>query len=315
MSYSCSASPVDPQAVRRILYRDWACRKARKWNLVDVNDIEKFAVDRTSFCTPSNRYMERGPIMFSTVASEQPAKYLNDQPDLPLDTPIAPFLISNAVLQQVSSTLCNYHHLPLGSVVFANLRDKVVTLLKRLPQSEERDEYMFNPDRKGLANVYSVVFELLLVNKGKLAICGGWVLSKIMSSLKDRGTKASDIDMFFYNCKKEEAENIIYEATKSLSELVLRLGRASVTVKKQMYVTTISVGKAIDIQFIHRIYPTLDLIIGGFDIAPCSCAVFYDEKEELQVKLTEVAAWSIAKCTIPVDISRRSVSFEQRICK
>jgi len=61
-------------------------------------------------------------------------------------------------------------------------------------------------------------------------------------------------------------------------------------------------------QFVHRVYPTLGSIIGGFDLGPCMLA--FDGR---MIWGTTLGAWCTAKSALIVDVSRRSTSFEYRI--
>jgi len=63
-------------------------------------------------------------------------------------------------------------------------------------------------------------------------------------------------------------------------------------------------------QFILRLYPTLDSILGGFDLG-CSM-VAYDGREFLA---TPLGAFTLINSMIIVDISRRSTTFGRRLSK
>ena len=63
-------------------------------------------------------------------------------------------------------------------------------------------------------------------------------------------------------------------------------------------------------QFIHRLYPTLESILGGFDLGPSMVA--YDG---VDIWATELGAWTYANNAMIIDISRRSTTFTKRITK
>jgi hypothetical protein len=63
-------------------------------------------------------------------------------------------------------------------------------------------------------------------------------------------------------------------------------------------------------QFIHRIYPDISSIIGGFDLS--ASAIAYNEKE---IYTTPLGCWSLINKAIIIDMGRRSTSYEHRLKK
>jgi len=88
-----------------------------------------------------------------------------------------------------------------------------------------------------------------------------------------------------------------------------------VYVARGEFVTTVHLtdyhdSESLKYQFIHRVYPSVESILGGFDLGPAMVA--YDGH---RILATELGAWSALSKTIIVDISRRSTSFEHRLKK
>lgn len=165
--------------------------------------------------------------------------------------------------------------------------------------SEEINEYFLFTD------------DLLLKYNNHLVACGGAIARAIHGSY---GLLAyCDIDLFFYNLTVEEADKLRVEAVEYLIALWTTKGCVSCHVKRNEYTTTLIVddgNSLIEYQFIHRIYPTIDSIIGGFDLSVCMVA--YDGKD---IYATPLGAWSIENRSIIIDTKRRSTSFEYRLQK
>ena len=107
-----------------------------------------------------------------------------------------------------------------------------------------------------------------------------------------------------------------YENNKSTNDIV------NYYITRNEYVTTLYVTKR-DIndnnikyddiykyQFIHRIYPNMSSIIGGFDLSICMIAFDGDT-----IYATPLGAWSNKHVSIIIDTKRRSTSFEYRLKK
>ena len=153
--------------------------------------------------------------------------------------------------------------------------------------------------------------KLLIKYKGHLVASGGAVLKSIFAL-----NKISDVDLFFYNLTIEEAEKIRIEAIEFLIKLwdVDHYPSVNYHIKRNKYTTTLYViceeNDIYEYQFIHRIYPNMSSIIGGFDLSICMAA--YDGE---QLYATPLGAWSIKNLAIIIDTKRRSTSFEYRLQK
>jgi len=168
---------------------------------------------------------------------------------------------------------------------------------------------------------------LLKQFSGNLAICGG-SLFRILNKGKFHN---SDVDFFFININEDEATKVLIDAVTTLVHYLNRKKNVLCNSKdpyvyltRNQYVTTLHVtepNRDIDThmrkykyQFIHRIYPSIDQIIGGFDLGPCMVA-FVSKGNDFELYATELGAWSIINKALIVDTTRRSTSFESRIYK
>lgn len=160
---------------------------------------------------------------------------------------------------------------------------------------------------------------------GKIAVCGG-ILTRVLNlnHRNSRDLEGRDVDIFFYNTNEEEATEILIDCVALITSAAAQSDKnIEVRVEHRMNITNIIVTKKeitdnegnqgeihYIYQFIHRVYPTLDSIIGGFDLGPCMLA--FDGK---YIYGTSLGAWSIAKKAIIIDNTRRSTSFEYRVIK
>ena len=162
--------------------------------------------------------------------------------------------------------------------------------------------------------------ELLNKFKGHLVACGGAITKTLIGRLYNLDC---DIDFFFYNLTIEEANELRLEVINFLIEQFTLKHREYVKfyVQRNVYVTTLYVAlydnlndryyeHVYEYQFIHRIYPSIDSILGGFDLACCSIA--YDGENLFS---TPLGTWSIQHTSVIVDLQRRSTSYETRLKK
>ena len=152
--------------------------------------------------------------------------------------------------------------------------------------------------------------EILKEFKGKLVLAGGFITSP---------NQSRDVDLFFINCSPEEAEEIMIKASMIIYECKQKsqIGDEkfdNLYMSRTKNTTNISfMGRRYDIlkyQFIHRIYPSIGHLLGGFDIQASMIA--FDGETFLS---TEAGAWAYINRTIVVDISRRSPSMGFRLMK
>ena len=171
---------------------------------------------------------------------------------------------------------------------------------------------------KRINNKYPFVNIILDKYKGHLVACGGCIINTLIDANHvNTGTKHSDLDLFFYNLSIDEANKMrisviseIIDVWKTHSSYDVKI-----IIKRNEFVTSIYVfndygGIDVEYQLIHRIYPDISSIIGGFDIGCCMLA--YDGSE---IYATPLGAWSLQNRSIIVDTKRRSTSYEHRLVK
>jgi hypothetical protein len=136
-----------------------------------------------------------------------------------------------------------------------------------------------------------------LLNNYNLCAAGG-AIYKHVTLLHQTG----DIDLFFYGIDKFEAEAQLVRITNYFADMGFMCLYST-------NCTTISKNTEI-YQIIHRIYPTMDSIIGGFDLGVCQ--VLYDGKAILA---TPLGYYCISHRVNIFDTTRRSTSYEARLHK
>jgi hypothetical protein len=147
-----------------------------------------------------------------------------------------------------------------------------------------------------------------LLNNFPLVVAG----SAVAKILGDRPLLKSDIDFFFYGTTitPADAEDCIHRICKHFEHLSNKANLESKLVfQRNQNVTTI-LHNGDKYQFIHRIYPTKDSIIGGFDLYISS--VLYDGTQILATPLG--AFCNQMRCNI-FDLTKRSPSYDFRIKK
>jgi len=179
----------------------------------------------------------------------------------------------------------------------------------------------FERFNKSLSEAHPYVNELSMRFRGHLVSCGGSI-TKILNGMYSSG----DIDLFFYDLNTDEANKMRISAIEFIINSWLENTKDDPNelkyyINRNEYVTTLYVTvsngyddiKTHDIfkyQFIHRIYPDMSSIIGGFDLSICMVA--YDGNK---IYATPLGAWSIKNSSIIIDTKRRSTSFEYRLQK
>lgn len=179
---------------------------------------------------------------------------------------------------------------------------------------------ILNSDPIKSLNAYCIYLkEILQKYYPKLIVAGGAVMKALCDYLLL--TTGSDIDFFFVNCTVEEVDIILREIWDFLLEKQETDGISIVATRNQN-TTTFAYSEdedanmneiaetGVKLQFVHRIYPSKDSVIGGFDIS--AGMVLYDGYE---IYATNLGAFSLATQSLIVDVSRRSTSYEFRISK
>ena len=185
----------------------------------------------------------------------------------------------------------------------------------------ERQPYEFDEFKNTISDTHPYINELLVEFKGHLVACGG-AITKLSTNNDNQG----DIDLFFYDLDTIIANKMRIEAIEFIINSFEKDKKVDTKINyyinRNEYVTTLYVTRndlgnndikydyIHEYQFIHRIYPNLSSIIGGFDISVCMVA--YDGE---QIYTTPLGAWSIKNSSIIIDTKRRSTSFEYRLRK
>lgn len=170
-------------------------------------------------------------------------------------------------------------------------------------------------------------------HRGKLAVCGGAVTNSLLESTTGVNLH-QDADIFFYGISQDEATAILEDCVATLVSSAKKY--QTMRVEHRQHVTNVVVRYTYDpetdgdyigdrhrvYQFIHRLYPTLDSILGGFDIPLSMFAFAYlphashlSDTEGPVIVGTPLAVFCAKHNVIIVDTTRRSFSYEHRILK
>ena len=179
----------------------------------------------------------------------------------------------------------------------------------------------FDKFKNDISETHPYINELLVEFKNHLVACGG-AITKVLNGIYNAG----DIDLFFYDLDTNEANKMRISAIEFIINCYQQTIRVdnnilNYYINRNEYVTTLYVTESngyndikyhdiYEYQFIHRIYPNLSSIIGGFDISICMVA--YDGND---IYGTPLGTWSIKNSSIIIDTKRRSTSFEYRLRK
>jgi len=175
---------------------------------------------------------------------------------------------------------------------------------------------------KDINDKHPFTTELLIKFNGHIVACGGAVAKNLISNSNtyyNHYPDTEDIDLFFYNLNSEDASKLRIEIIEFLiNKWKSNNEKIKIRILRNEFVTTIYFIDKKDeyrsdthsYQLIHRIYPNISSIIGGFDINVCMVA--YDGNE---VYATPLGTWALKNHTVIIDTKRRSTSFEYRLCK
>ena len=187
-----------------------------------------------------------------------------------------------------------------------------------------------------IGNFHPFTNDILIKFSGNLVACGGSIC-KSMIGAPVNNRRTDDIDFFFYDLDVHQANKMRIEIIEYMVTIWKSYVGKSVTrysyqgpeetimndvkfyIQRNKYVTTLHVEESCSFercprvymyQFIHRIYPDISSIIGGFDLS--TSAVAYNGKE---IYTTPLGAWSFKNKSIIIDMGRRSTSYEHRLRK
>jgi ankyrin repeat protein len=118
---------------------------------------------------------------------------------------------------------------------------------------------------------------------------------------------ASDVDLFLYGLTEEEAIEKIKQIEAKVKDSILQ---ETTTIRTKHAITIVSKYPVRHVQIVLRIYKSISEILTGFDV-DCSC-VAYDGS---QIFASPRAVAAFVTQINPVDLTRRSPSYELRLSK
>ena len=197
------------------------------------------------------------------------------------------------------------HHKNIGIIKMLNVKHE-----------KETDNIKININNfvENINNKFRFINDVLDKFRGHLVVCGGSIVNTIFRP-QHQQKKHTDIDLFFYDLNIEEANKMrISVICEIINNWKSRWDGEKYIVKRNEFVSSIYIFYddvlLVEYQLIHRIYPDISSIIGGFDIGACMLA--YDGHE---IYATPLGAWSLRNRSIIVDTKRRSTSYEHRLVK
>jgi hypothetical protein len=274
---------IDEDLIRGLLTRDFVSRKIRQWRLLTAEEMQL------------------------TLTATQP--YLHD----------------------------NFRDFEYGSNLYVVARINAYwnqNHTRRQPEMDDETRHNWLKLQAAtinrLDNNYPLITALLEEYHGRLIAAGGAINWYLHSGNRNNG---SDIDLFFIDpniesatesdsVKQERATTLLLNAVSFLVDTWLNrppideeYANRLAYVFRGEFVTTVYLHhsdayEAMKYQFIHRVYPNIGSVLGGFDLGPAMIA--YTGRK---IVATELGAWSALAKTIIVDTSRRSTSFEHRLTK
>ena len=189
--------------------------------------------------------------------------------------------------------------------------DEAHNILNKYESGGTSMSKFYNFYLNALDGYFPGVREILGIYQGKIALCGGFFSAP---------TQTRDVDIFFYNCTPDEAQEIIEGVCRLLPAIFkgkdldpnikLEFMRCQETSNIYYKNRTIFDEQSRKIQFIHRIYPSLAHVIGGFDVQASMIA--FDGN---RIVANLMGAWAFMNRTVVADISRASTSFMHRLAK
>jgi hypothetical protein len=238
----------------------------------------------------------------------------------------------------MSETLSRQNYEAISSDVRAlltsDMRSRIMCKWPLILQERDCEKFPFKDGRGNIHEEFPFLDLIFAKYKGEICAAGGAVANHLFrEDLNDYELKrARDVDLFFYGIREDRATQILEDCIAMLCSAVDYIGiEKDILPPKHMSYRQVRVErntKYVNVsftryggpiisrqtyrvyQFILRIYPTLDSVIGGFDI-PFSSFAFDGER----FWSTEIADWCMKNGMMIANISRRSPSFEHRLVK
>lgn len=303
-----AAFHLDMRTIKGLLTRDSICRKIRRWKLLDRIEMQSMLLKTLKF----RKYNFR---LYSDPHSSKA-----------IQATITQAITTDAIRQNEKKTVtCDVyttdrlHETKYHSPQHIARNSEFISALYTEPN--------WDADETSAITLLNAAFphttELLCAFEGRIVAAGGAIYKAVrgMSSI-------SDIDFFFIDPQVERSatsddyDRLLVDVISFLTEKLFTRHHQEdgsnqhpcIFVTRNEFVTTVHFSfydnSEAKYQFIHRIYPSVESILGGFDIGPAMMA--YTGR---RIVATELGAWSVfSKCLI-VDVSRRSTSFEHRLKK
>lgn len=155
------------------------------------------------------------------------------------------------------------------------------------------------------------------VNLSNCFFAGGSVLCCLTEIRDDIASSKSDIDIFLHGLSEEDANkkvlDVILHVVENRKKIATTLGEpqpVSVVARSSHAITLLGTGKFRPIQFVLRAYRSPSEVLLGFDVD--SCCVGFDGTS----CFASPRAWRALVTRVnAIDLSRRSPSYEARLCK
>ncbi|KAH7026489.1 uncharacterized protein B0I36DRAFT_273482 [Microdochium trichocladiopsis] len=278
------------------------------------------------------------------AAHNELANYIASNPDTPLTKLMAPYREFEAHLREVyaqdrSNPLLTDPYLnvlPLFTKDTPNIKTRARNL--DAESEEEKGRYiMALPEDKRRAhgspavvenlkefrNNFSIFSESSLadMNWDNVVAAGSSVVNCILpvpaeykkskralrQYYHEKFCPASDVDLFLYGLNEEEAIEKIKDIEARIKDAILS---ETTVVRTKNAITICSQYPTRHIQIVLRVYKSISEILTGFDI-DCACAAY----DGSQVYCVPRALASYITQINPIDLSRRSPSYENRLSK
>ncbi|KAI1386921.1 ankyrin [Hypoxylon trugodes] len=278
------------------------------------------------------------------AAHDELANYIANRPETPMAELMEPYRAFEARLREIYAQQRNnpilddpfLNCLPLFTKDTLNIKTRARNLEAETPSEKEKYIMTLPSDRrradgspatvsslKEFRHNFSIFSESSLAEMdwSNVVAAGSSVVNcllpvpeqyrKSKRSLRyyyhEKFCPASDVDLFLYGLDEEQAIEKIKDIETRIRDAIL----TEVTVVRTKNAITIcSQYPTRHVQIVLRVYKSISEILTGFDI-DCSCAA-YDGK---QVYCTPRALASYITQINPIDLSRRSPSYENRLSK
>ncbi|KAI1094196.1 ankyrin [Rostrohypoxylon terebratum] len=278
------------------------------------------------------------------VAHDELANYIANHPKIPMSELIDPYRKYEAKLREVyaqernNPILDNPHlnTLPLFTKDTPNIKIRARNLEAESPSEKEKyimplpdDKRRPNgspaivPSLKEFRHNFGVFSESSLadMNWDNVVAAGSSVINCLLpvpaqynkskrtlrNYYHEKFCPASDVDLFLYGLNEEQAIEKIKEIEARIRDAILS---ETTVVRTKNAITICSKYPTRHVQIVLRLYKSVSEILTGFDI-DCSCAI-YDGK---QVYCSPRALASFITQINPIDLTRRSPSYENRLSK